>query len=310
MYHLATVYPPVRRLGRLPLSRDQLLLLMAVNEIFLGIDAFTAHRISGTIRPYEWIPIFFGPLAGALLLLAGLIAQRRRELAAIVATLTLLTSIMVGLLGAFFHLQRTVLPNALPGQRVSVNLLVWAPPLLAPLTFCLVGLLGISAAWIEDPPDSGVLRLFGGRRLYLPYSKTQAYCFLIGLGCLATVISSVLDHARTGFVNPWLWLPTAIGVFSTAVACGLGAIRRPMRSDLVTYTAAMLLMIVVGLIGFGLHVAFNLGDQGAVVVERFLRGAPFLAPLLYCDMGALGLVVLLDPVERVVDRQSPGAAAG
>lgn len=37
------------------------------------------------------------------------------------------------------------------------------------------------------------------------------------LGALATMVSSVLDHARTGFVNPWLWLLTAVGVFGTVV---------------------------------------------------------------------------------------------
>ena len=75
MYHLATVFPSVRRIGRLPLSRDQLMLLMAaINEIFLGIDIYLAHSISGTIVPNEWIPIIFGPIAGVLLLLAGLIA--------------------------------------------------------------------------------------------------------------------------------------------------------------------------------------------------------------------------------------------
>jgi hypothetical protein len=311
MYHLATIYPPVRRLGRLPLSRDQLMLLMmAVNEVFLGIDTFTAHTISGTIRPGEWIPIIFGPVAGLLLLLAGLIALRRRPLATVLATLTLGASILVGLLGSFFHLQRTVLINALPGQQISVNLLVWAPPLLAPLTFCLVGVLGISAVWIEEPPDSGVLRLFGQRRLRLPTSKTQAYFFLIGLGCLATVISSVLDHARTGFTNPWLWLPTAVGVFTTVAACALGAIQRPTRSDLITYAAAMLLMLVVGLVGFGLHVGFNLAGQGTIVVERFLRGAPFLAPLLYCDMATLGLLVLLDPAEVTAPKPNPSQAQG
>jgi FtsH-binding integral membrane protein len=309
MYHLLTVYPPARRLGKLPLSRDQLMLLMmAVNEIFLGIDAFTAHSMSGTMQPYEWIPVIFGPCAGLALLLAGLVALRRRPLATLVGTLTLAASVVVGLLGDFLHLQRTVLPNALPGQQITVNLVVWAPPLLAPLVFCLVGLLGISAAWVEDPPDSGVLRLLGKGRLHLPYSKTQAYFFLIGLGCLATVVSSVLDHARTGFSNPWLWLPTAAGVFSTVAACALGAIERPTRSDLLTYAGAMLLMLAVGLIGFVLHVSFNLVDQGTVVVERFLRGAPFLAPLLYCNMGLLGLLVLLDPGEGQTSGAEPSVA--
>ncbi len=100
MYHLPTVIPPIARL-KLPLSRDQLMLLMAAtNEIFLGIDIFLAHSTSGTIVPNEWIPIIFGPLAGALLLVAGLIAIRNRPLATIIATIVLLASIAIGFLGA------------------------------------------------------------------------------------------------------------------------------------------------------------------------------------------------------------------
>jgi hypothetical protein len=303
MGQLATIFPPLQRTRWLPLSRDQLMLLMAAtNEIFLGIDTYLAHSISGTIRPYEWIPIIFGPIAGALLLLAGLIALRRRPLATIIAAVTLLASIGVGLLGAYFHWARAILPSGPPGQQVTVTLLVWAPPILAPLTFALVGPLGISAAWIEDPADSGVLRLLIGRHIRLPYSKTRAYFFMVGLGTLATVVSSVLDHARTNFENPWLWVPTVAGVFGTAVALMLGALDRPTRADLITFAATMLLLIAVGVVGALLHVSFDLIAEGTVVVERFIRGAPFLAPLLFSNMGALGLIALLDPAE--VSRQA------
>jgi hypothetical protein len=298
MGQLAIIFPPLQRIRRLPLSRDQLMLLMAAtNEIFLGIDTYLAHSISGTIRPYEWIPIIFGPIAGALLLLAGLIALRRRPLATIIATVTLLVSIAVGLLGAYFHWARAILPSGPPGQQVTVTLLVWAPPILAPLTFALVGLLGISAAWIEDPADSGVLRLLMGRHIRLPYSKTRAYFFMVGLGTLATVVSSVLDHARTNFENPWLWVPTVAGVFGTVVTLMLGMLARPTRADLITFAATMLLLIAVGVAGALLHISFDLVAQGTVVVERFIRGAPFLAPLLFSNMGTLGLIVLLDPAE-------------
>ncbi len=254
MYHLATLFPPVRRL-RLPLSRDQLMLLMAaINEIFLGIDIYFAHSISGTIVPNEWIPIVFGPVAGVLLLLAGLIALRRRPLATVIATIVFTGSIVVGLLGDYFHIMRAILPNAPVGERVTVDLLVWAPPLLGPLMFALVGILGISAAWAEDPPDSGRLNLLSGRHLRLPYSKTRAYFFMIGMGSLATVISSVLDHARTHFANPWLWLPTAVGVFATVIAVVIATYERPRRSDLLVYTAAMVLLIGVGVVGAVLHI--------------------------------------------------------
>lgn len=298
MYHLATVFPPIRRV-RLPLSRDQLMLLMAaINLIFLGIDIYLAHSISPTITPNEWIPIIFGPIAGVLLLMAGVIALKNRPLATVIATVVLLASIVVGLLGDYFHIMRAILPNAPSGQQVTVDLLVWAPPLLGPLMFALVGLLGISAAWVESPPDSGTLMLLGGRRLRLPYSKTRAYFFMIGMGTLATVISSVLDHARTHFANPWLWIPTAAGVFGTVIAVAVAVFEKPRRADLIIYIVAMVLLMIVGVLGAALHISTNLIAEGTIVGERFIHGAPFLAPLLFADMGMLGLLVLLDPAEQ------------
>ncbi|MBN1992213.1 MAG: hypothetical protein JW953_05885 [Anaerolineae bacterium] len=299
MYHLAKVVPVVRR-ARLPFSRDQLMLLMmAANLIFLGIDIYLAHSISGTIVPNEWIPIVFGPVGGILLLLAGLIALKNRPLATIIATLTFLVSTVVGLLGAYFHVVRGIMPTAPVGQRVSIDLLVWAPPILGPLMFSMVGLLGLSAVWIEDPPDSGSLILLGRRRVQLPYAKTRAYFYIVGMAALATVLSSVLDHARVNFANPWLWAPTALGIFGTAVAVTLGAINKPSRADLTTYIAAMLLLIVVGIIGAILHIDSNLVRESEIVLERFIRGAPLMAPLLFANVGALGLIALLDPVERI-----------
>lgn len=297
MYLLAELFPVLRKF-RIPLSRDQIMLLLAaVNEFFLGLDIYLAHRISGTIVPNEWIPIIFGPLAGGLLLFAGLVALRRRNVAALLANLVFIASIAVGLLGAYFHLERALLPAAPPGQRFSVPLLVWAPPILGPLTFSLVGLIGMSAAWVEKPVDSGRLTLIAGRTIQLPYSKTSAFLFMTSLGTLATVISSVLDHARTGFVNPWLWIPTVTGVFAVLVAFGLGALRSPSRGEIAVHVGAMLILILTGLIGAWLHIQENLTAAGQFVSERFIRGAPFLAPLLFANMGALGLIALLDPHE-------------
>ena len=302
MYHLATVFPIVKRL-RIPVSRDQALLLMlALNELLLGVETYLAHSTSGTIVPKEWIPIIFGPVAGILLFLAGLLAIKRRSLAAVIASLIYLFSIVVGLLGMFFHLVRAALPLAPAGQQVSIPLFVWAPPILGPLTFALVGLMGISAVWMEQPADSGILTLLGGSRLTLPFSKTSAFFFMVGLGTLATVISSVLDHARTNFENPWLWLPTGIGVFGSVVAVVLGSINLPRQSDLLTYVVAMLLLVLVGMLGVILHIQRNLALENTIVIERFLRGAPFLAPMLFSDMGALGLIILLDPREKQADQ--------
>lgn len=296
MSYLAISLPSLRERRLLPLSRDQLMLLMAaVNEVFLAIDIYLAHNLNGTIRSREWIPIYFGAIAGVLLLGAGLIAFRNRRLASVIASVVLIASIIVGLLGAYFHVVRAIRPTAPLGARVTVPLLVWAPPIIGPLIFSLAGLWGVSAAWEEDPPESGILKMSDKWRLRLPISKTRAFLLMVSLGTLATLLSSVLDHARAQFENPWLWPPIAIGLFATVVALGLAMIERPTRGDATIYLAAMLLLVAVGVIGFILHVQFDLTTQNAIVAERFLRGAPFLAPMLFANMGMVGLVAILEP---------------
>jgi MprA protease rhombosortase-interaction domain-containing protein len=297
MSHLAVVFPPAERL-RLPFSRSQVMLLyIATNFLFLGLDTYLVHYANLTIRPDEWIPIIFSPIAAGLLLLAGLLAFRQRSLASLIATLTMLGSIVVGLLGAYFHFLRGIQPFAPPGQRVSLDLLVWAPPVLGPLMFAVVGVLGISAAWPEDPPGSGILALPFGRHLQLPYPKTQAYFYIVSMAALATLISSVLDHARFGLESFWIWPPIAIGIFGTVVAAALGAIDEPSRGDLITYSVAMFLFILIGVIGAWLHFGANLIAGGTIVEERFLRGAPLLAPMLFANVGVFGFITLLSSKE-------------
>ena len=288
------------RLRRLPLSRDQLMLLLAAfNLVLLGLETYLAHLISGTIRPREWIPILFGPAGGIVLLIAGVIALRRRNAATMLATIVLVASIVVGLLGTYFHVVRGSLPSAPMFDRISINLLVWAPPVVGPLVFSLVGLWGISAAFVEEPVNSGRLRLWGNRHLQLPYSKTRAYLFMVSLGTLATVFSSVFDHARSGFDDPRLWIPTVIGVFATVVAAGLATVKEPGRWDVAVYVFAMVLMLLVGLLGVYYHVRTNLTGESVIIPERFLRGAPFLAPMLFSNLGLFGLIALVSPREEV-----------
>lgn len=295
MYLLAEAFPIVKRI-RIPFNRDQVMLLLAAfNELVLGVDTYLAHSITGTLKPGEWIPVIFGLAAGISLFLAGWIALYKRSLANNIASLVFLASMLIGVLGSFFHLHRALLPDAPAGQQITALLLVYGPPLLGPITFALVGILGLSAAWKEDPIDSGYVHLIGEAGIKMPLSKTRAYFFMAALFMLATVLSSVLDHARTNFTNPWLWLPTLIGSFGVLITTAMGAYDRLERKDLITYIVTMVLMGLVGLLGAFFHIEYNLTGQGAILGERFIHGAPILAPLLYANMAALGLIVLLDP---------------
>ena len=48
-----------------------MLLIVVMNEAFLGLEHYLAHMISGTLRPNEMIPLLFGPISGALLFIRG-----------------------------------------------------------------------------------------------------------------------------------------------------------------------------------------------------------------------------------------------
>ena len=293
MTDLATVFPGWREL-RLPFSRDQALLtLAALNQLFTALDVYLAHSISGGIKPAEWIPILFGAVAGILLLLAGLMARTRRDLAASFATLVFVCSVVIGVLGIWFHLRRTVFAGGDAFSWEAIDALTWAPPIMGPLFFILISILGISAAWIEAPVDSGMLLLPGNRTVQMPWSKTRALLLITASFVFASLVSSVLDHARFAMDSAWVWLPVTGGLFAAASCIGLALIRTPTRGDFTVYLTSMLLLILIGIVGLALHADANLTASGAIVAERFIRGSPVLAPLLYCNAGLLGVLILL-----------------
>ncbi len=285
---------------RLPfVTRDQIMMLMvAMNLAFLGLDIFLAHGMNGTIRAGEMIPIVFGPLAALILLVTGVISIRRRQTAILVAFGVLAVSTVIGLMGAYFHLARAIPPSGLGGPTLALKLFVFAPPLVGPLTFSLAAVLGVIAAVIEDPEDSGRMVVPGLFSWQVPFSKTRQYAIWVGLGILATLLSSVLDHGRFNFENLWVWLPTVIGVFAVVATIIYGFLEKPSRSDTIVVISAQVGLILVGVIGFLLHIDSGLTTRNLFVPERFLRGAPFMAPLLFADMGTLGLAMLLPMREK------------
>jgi hypothetical protein len=295
-HYLATVFPPLARV-RLPISRDQIyLLFMAVQEIALALECYLTHSLNGTIRFREWIPIWYGPLAAVMLVVAFVLSRRDSRLALGLAVTALGGSIVVGSLGTYFHIVRAIRPFAAAGERITLDLLVWGPPTMAPPFFVLVGAFGLVALCGTKDQDRGAL----GRPLAraLPLTNDRLYFLLTCLGILLATVSSVLDHMRGGFDNPWVWVPTLSGIFGAVVAAVLGMLETPSRADLITYVLAMCILLAIGPLGVVFHVLYNLGAGNAIVIERFLRGAPFLAPMLFANMGLLGLLLLLGPAPQ------------
>ena len=163
MYLLAEIIPWVRKL-RIKFTRDQaVLFLTAFMLVLVGVDIYFAHLLDAVIKPFEWIPIIFSPLAGIGMFIAGWISLKHRMQANWIATSILFLCVVVGVLGSYFHLRWTVMPDAPIGQQITMNMLVYGPPLLGPLTFILIAVMGLSGVWEELPVDSGRLVVGNGQ---------------------------------------------------------------------------------------------------------------------------------------------------
>ncbi len=271
---------------RLIVNRDQLLLLFTSGNLaFLAVDVAIAHSVNAFRPVYEWIPVLLPPMGAVTAL--GLAVQRGpSRLLRGMHLLTMLVSVLVGLLGLAFHLRAML--NPLGG--VSWSWLVFSAPVLAPLSFAGVGLIGIFAACEEEGP--GVLTFPGLVRLHAPISKTQHLLWFLGLGFAGAAATSFLDHGQYGYTM-YEWTPVVAGCFATFVVLGRAVTNDENAIDDWTYFWTMILCLAVGVVGFAFHLSHDVAGTGAISLERMRSYAPVFAPLLFADLSILGLLVMI-----------------
>src|SRR4029079_5409981 len=86
-----------------------------------------------------------------------------------------------------------------------------------------------------------------------------------------------------------------IGVGAGAIAVGflVAAVIVPdSRSLLAVNLGLMVVQVIVGLLGFYLHAAGNLGGRIGPLWDRFVYGAPIFAPRLFADLALLAILGL------------------
>ena len=281
---------------RLPVTRNDLLLLMvAFMQIGLGVETYLAHLISGSIKPGEMVPIVFGPTAGLLLLVALALRLRRRSivLPSLMIIAVAVASVIVGIVGTAFHWDRVLPPQSVAGG-LRWDWLVFAPPVVGPLSFAGVGLLAIVAVLEDTKPESGKLTLPGVITFNTPLPQTRQFLWLVAFGLYAATLSSFLDHGRTSFENIFVWTPVILGLFGSITTTVMAVYERHTKSDYLTYFWVMILMILLGVLGLGLHINADLPEGASnIVLERFVRGAPVMAPMLFALIGAFGLITMI-----------------
>jgi hypothetical protein len=285
---------------------DKALLLetfVAINLAFLTLDIYVAHSMNAFRHWAEWIPLYFSIAgAGAVAVgvaraaLAGLRGQGHAESgdsgarrrgdrrtaepppATMRAPGSMISngagrwtglivgwaSIAVGIAGLVWHLQSHFF------RAATLKNLVYSAPFIAPLAYTGIGLLLLV------------------NRLVPHWSRGWArwVLFLAWGGFLGNFGLSLLDHAQNGFYYWTEWIPVAV----SALAVGFVLILTvaPSTRLLVMVTAwVLVLQVVTGVLGLGLHLRPLLDYSTAPLLDRVIHGAPVFAPLLFVNLALL-----------------------
>src|SRR4051812_43437687 len=244
-------------------------LFVLFNFAGLVVDIYFAHSTNQFRERSEFVPLFFS--AGAAVALALALALRAARPAAWrgVGHVVGWLAIAVGLAGVVLHLDSQFF------YARTIRSLTYAAPFAAPLAYAGLGLLLIANRLVE----SGTV-------------EWALWMLLLALGGFAgNFVISLTDHAQNGFFNPLEWLP----VVSSALAAGflLVPFLVPVtRAYLRICALVLLVQAMVGVLGFGFHLAADLRQPGATLVGRILSGAPPMAPLLLPNLVVLGMIAL------------------
>ncbi len=280
---------------KLPFEKNRLLMFfVGINIMFTGIDVALAHSINQFIPIYEWIPILFFPF-GTLSCLLIAFQTKPKIWQLIIHILFMIIGIIVGITGTAFHANAVLNPQG----YLTWAWVVFGSPILAPLAFSGISLLGLYAITEEDKDNPETLIVPGIGKFKSPISRDRHFLWLVGLGLAASAITSIIDHAQYGY-SFYKLIPIIFGLFSSSVVIYLSISKEWSRGDEVVYFWTMVAAVAVGIMGFGFHLSADLAGTGSFSMERILAFAPIFAPMLYSDLGILGLLVVAKKDENKI----------
>jgi hypothetical protein len=239
---------------------------VVTNLAFLGLDILVAHQENRFERRAEWAPVVFSGLATLLLL--PMLFGHRAGIWRVVERSVATGAILVGMTGMILHLK-----SAFFVERTLGNL-VYSAPFLAPLAYVGVGLLLL------------LVRLEGAESTVFGW-----WVVLLALGgFIGNFGMSLLDHAQNGLFHWTEWIPVVSAAFGVSFL--LVVLMRPDAVFMRITYGVLGIQVVVGTVGFVLHITADLGHRALPFGQRFVFGAPAFAPLLFADLAVLAALGL------------------
>lgn len=244
-------------------------LFATLNIGFLTFDIFLAHSVNQFRSRAEYIPLFFSAGTPGILILAMFQRMRRRWLWKSSGYVIGWAAILVGMTGMVLHLESHFF------YERTIRSLTYSAPFAAPLAYAGLGFLLIMNRMVDSDTVEWARWLL----------------FLTLGGFFGNFVFSLADHAENGFFFPAEWVP----VVASAVAIGFLAmpLLMPVTRLFIDLCAALLVLeAAVGLWGFALHTMGNLRGPSLRPFDKFIYGAPPMAPLLFPNLMVLGIIGL------------------
>jgi hypothetical protein len=240
-----------------------------VNLGFLSFDIYLAHSVNEFRSHAEYIPFFFS-LAAPVILVAGLALRGRwmavwKDLGYFVGW----AAVLIGIAGVVLHLDSSFF------WERTLRSLTYSAPFAAPLAYTGLGLLLLVNRMVDVDTD-----------------EWAQWVLLLALGgFVGNFVLSLTDHAGNGFFHWEEWIP----VIASALAVGFlvtPLLVQVSRGYLFLCAGVLIFEGGVGIWGFILHAMGNLRGPSVHAFQNFINGAPPLAPLLFPNLVALGMIAL------------------
>ncbi len=242
---------------------------MLLNLGFLTVDISLAHSVNEFRRSAEYVPLVFSAVA-PLILLVGIVLRKRsiavwKDLGYFAGW----AAILLGLTGVILHLDSSFFYDR------TLRSLTYSAPFAAPLAYTGLGFLLLLNRMVDG--DSG--------------EWAQWVLFLALGGFVGNFIFSLSDHAGNGFFNPLEW----VAVWASAIAVGFlvtPLLVRVSRQFVALCAGVLVFESLIGVWGFILHAERNLYGPSVHLLANLVWGAPPMAPLLFPNLGVLGMIGL------------------
>ncbi len=254
-------------------------IFVLANLSFLALDIFIAHSANAFSHPAEWIPFYFSVGAPLLLVLElGLNWRAKQQRHRLIGFWVGGCSSVVGIAGLLWHLNGSFF------EYQTLKSLVYTAPFIAPLAYTGLGCLLIMNRMVKHEE-----------------MEWSLWLVFFGLGgFFGNFVLALCDHAQNGFFVAAEWISVIASAFAVSFLV-VAVLRQTDRLLLKACVVVMFFQILVGLLGFGLHLFANLRGPATSLASNFIYGAPLFAPLLFTDLAILALIGLWDMVasERV-----------